>query len=105
MKNLLIAILLAIFTLQATVVAVGAHGQATAQVERLVAASGNDTLDHTLIADDDGRDVSAAIEELSDYLPAELFIPPGTFIAPFVPLAEPVLLTISLPNSTPPPRA
>ncbi len=104
MKNLLIALLLTIFSLQATFVTLGHHVAATNQLEAAQTLAAMDVSD-PLDLDADGLKLSNAIDELSDYLPANLSIAPAAFIAPLAPAPAPVLLSIVLPTNKPPPRA
>ena len=102
MRRLLLTFLLAIFFLQATFVAVGGNGFAAAGVEHSQSMSGfgqDSSLD-----DHDGSQKSWAIEEMSDYIPADLSLPDSvlTVAAPRPP--APGLLSIDLPRIKPPPR-
>jgi hypothetical protein len=103
MKNLLIAFLLAIVSLQAAAVAVSDYGIAKVKLEQVYAFAANDLADDAE-TDEDALKASAAIEELSDYLPAVLPIPRAT-VTPFPSHpAELVLTSIHLPGTKPPPR-
>lgn len=105
MRNFLIALLLAIVSLQATVVAVSDYGVATSHTQQLHAyGAAHLSEDVDLDVDDDKLKSSAAIEELSDYLPADLPVPRATRIAPPSRPAELALMSIYLPGSKPPPR-
>lgn len=103
MKNLLIAFLLAIVSLQAAAVAVSDYGIAKVKLEQVYAVAANDLADDTEV-DPDALKASAAIEELSDYLPAVLPVTRAT-ATPFPSHpAELVLTSIHLPGIKPPPR-
>ena len=105
MKNLLIAFLLAVVSLQAAAVAVSDYGIAKVKLEQVYAFAANDLADDSETDDDaDALKASAAIEELSDYLPAVLPIRRAT-VTPFPSHpAELVLTSIHLPGIKPPPR-
>lgn len=103
MRNFLIALLLAIVSLQATVVAVSDYRAATKHSQHMLAhASAH--LSEDLDLDADKLKASAAIEELSDYLPADLPVPRAARIAPPSRPAELALRSIYLPGIKPPPR-
>ena len=104
MRRLLLSFLLAIFFLQATFVAVGGNGFAPAGVEHSQSMSGFGFGQGSYLDDHDGSQKSWAIEEMSDYIPADLSLPHSvlTVAAPRPP--APGLLSIDLPRIKPPPR-
>jgi hypothetical protein len=104
MKNLLIAFLLAIFSLQAAAVAVGEMLPPAAKVEHHHAAAAADLAQQLDAVADEVEVSSPAIEALSDYLPAELSIPKYVFNAPYCPVGDAVVRSIHLPKIQPPPR-
>lgn len=101
MKSLLIALLLAIFSIQAAFVAVSEHVPVTTSVETHANAQTSPASD----AEADLLQASTAIEALSDYLPTALSFAGATFTAPTSRQSTQVLLSIDLPRITPPPRA
>lgn len=113
MKKLLIAFLLAVFALQGAFVAVGADTAAV--VDKAVAAAKLDaadilgTLDGFAQAGDAGEsdelDGSAAVEELSDYLPALTSLSRAVYPMPARRPPGEIFLSIHLPTIKPPPRA
>ncbi len=98
-RTLLIAFLLAMFSLYPTVLA--GHAITTTKVEQMALAAGADAAEHDA---DDGFEVNAGIEELSDFLPAALAMRSTSFTATVAPSVESLLPSIYLPNKTPPPR-
>ena len=102
MKILLVALLLAIFSFQAGVVAVSDHVSA-AGAQHTLADAGAHTTD-SIDVDEDESKRSSAIEELSDYLPAGLTFPRASFTTPLSRPAAVCLLSVDLPQIKPPPR-
>lgn len=102
MKNLLIALLLVIFSFQGATVAIGGDGAGVAYAQQAAAVI-DDVADAD--ADTDELNVSAAIEELSDYLPADLAFAQGLYPAPTRPEPTVLFLSVLLPAAEPPPRA
>ncbi len=100
MKNLLIAVLLAIFSIQAAMVAVSGP---TPVVFSTQADAGPDMVSQQA-AESDRALSASAIEELSDYLPATLSFGKATFTAPPSLPVTLMLLSIDLPRIEPPPR-
>ena len=103
MKNLLLVFLVVIFSLQTAFAAAGDRVAASGEVVQVtfLEADGADPAD----TDTDPLKVSAALEELSDYLPPDFTMPRNTSAAIAMRAAEarpqlviPLLLT-------PPPRA
>ncbi len=104
MKSLLIALLLAIFSFEAAFVVSGEHMAAANRLEILQAAAAASAPDQRDLHAA-GLNLTNAVDELSDYLPAELSIARAPFIAPLAPLPAKIFLSIVLPTITPPPRA
>ena len=103
MKTLLVAFLLAIVSLQAAFAAAGDFASVTAKLEQTDTRAALDLAD-AVDADAEGLKVSAAIEELSDYVIAFLPIPRVTAIpTPSDPTAS-AFASIRLPGTEPPPR-
>ena len=104
MKILLIALLLAIFSFESAFVVSGEHLAAANKLEFIQAAASSDATDQ-LELHDAGLNLSNAVDELSDYLPAELSIARASFITPPAPVSAKIFLSIVLPTVKPPPRA
>lgn len=103
MKSLLVALLLAIVSLQAAFAAVGDYATATAKHEQTISRAVTCQADEIAI-DTDALKASAAIEELSDYVIAFLAVPHAVSIPlPPDPSAS-AFASIHLPGSKPPPR-
>lgn len=113
MRHLLIAFLLAIFSVQGAVVAVGEDLVAAVKAERrhaalmlaapdALATPGSPGSTGSISADEPS---GSMIEELSDYLPPDLIIPQPVYPAPARPLPHVTFLSIDLPRIEPPPRA
>lgn len=100
MKNLLIALLLVIFSFQGATVAIGGDGAGVAYAQQAAVV-----IDDAASAEADELNVSAAIEELSDYLPADLAFAQGLYPAPTRPEPAVRFLSVLLPATEPPPRA
>lgn len=101
MKNLLFAFLLAIFSFQGAFAAVGEDLVVAVSAEHsqvsLAIGSPDDGVDH-------GLEVACDVEELSDYLPADLSIPQTIYPVPTRHLPCVAFLSIKLPTIEPPPR-
>ena len=103
MKNLLVAFLLVIVSLQAAFAAAGDFATATAKLEQAHSPAVPDLIDEVAL-DADALKASAAIEELSDYVLAGLAIPRAVLIpTPTDPTAL-AFASIHLPGIKPPPR-
>jgi hypothetical protein len=103
MRNLLIAFLLFIFSLQGAVAAIGDEIAATGQADCGYAR----VLDSASLDADDGADeatVSSTIEELSDYVPLDLPVSQARYPVPLPPLPHAAFRSIDLPTIKPPPR-
>ena len=103
MRNLLIAFLLFIFSLQGAVAAIGD------EILISVQADGGYTrvLDSALQdADDDAGEatVSSTIEELSDYVPLDIAVSHARYPVPPPPFPHAGFRSIDLPTIKPPPR-
>ena len=103
MRNLLIAFLLFIFSLQGAVAAIGDEVVATGQADSGYALV-LDTAPQD--ADDDAEEaaVSSTIEELSDYVPLDIAVSQGRYPVPPPPFPHAGFRSIDLPTIKPPPR-
>lgn len=102
MKLLLAALLLVIFSLQASHVAVGESVVASASLEHRQARAATDP--DAIDADAEALKVSSATEELSDYLPAAFPVLPAVFAAPRSHPTAFIIVSADLPTIKPPPR-
>ena len=103
MKNLFVAVLLAIVSLQAAFAAAGDFATATIKLEQAYTTALPDPVEVAEL-DTDALKASAAIEELSDYVLAALAIPRAVVIpTPTDPTAL-AFASIHLPRIEPPPR-
>ena len=103
MKNLLVAFLLAIVSLQAAFAAVGDFATVTAKLEQAYSPS-TPNLTEEAERDTDALKASAAIEELSDYVLAALAIPRAVVIPTPTDPTSLTFASIHLPGIKPPPR-
>lgn len=107
MRNLLAILLLVVFTLQATVVAIGEHWAAKDTIGYVVPMPDelSSLHDQTGTTDDDPQLSTNAIEELSDFMPIGLPIPVGGLRVSLFSPSGTVFLSADPQGLNPPPRA